>query len=175
LKGKELFHSIQLVKSNLTRKPFEVIYCFWLDILSISQLYWQIIAIFSSMPLSKLASVKSIVLIELYLEPSSILLKPASDRIRTDYTMTGPVFFTGFALFSGKGHERIWKRNTEIFTVSHGILHFRRIRRGLLAKLNSAIDRAHRVLLGANVGLTGASSRANPEKKYWDFHWFSRY
>jgi hypothetical protein len=84
------------------------------------------------MPLSKLASVKSIVLIELYLEPSSILLKPASDRIRTDYTMTGPVFFTGFALFSGKG--------------------------GLKYKVASGIDRALRVLLGSSVGRIGARS-----------------
>ncbi len=45
----------------------------------------------------------------------------------------------------------------------------------MLGKVNSGIDRARRVLPGTRVGLIGTSSRANPDKKYWDFHGFLRY
>jgi hypothetical protein len=46
--------------------------------------------------------------------------------------------------------EPIGTENTKIFTVFHGIWHFRGARGGRLEKVNSGVDRARRVLLGAS-------------------------
>ncbi len=70
---------------------------------------------------------ESIELVEFYLEPVTVSLESA--------------------------HERIRKGNTEILTVFHSIWHFRGARGGRLRKVNSGVDRARRVLLGASVVL----------------------
>ena len=41
--------------------------------------------------------------------------------------------------------------------------------RGLSEKVNSAIDRARRVLFGTIIGPIGTNSQANPFKKYQNF------
>ncbi len=79
---------------------------------------------------------KSIVLVELYMEPSSVTMKPAQERIRGGITEISAVFRHFFC----------------------GVLRFSQARGVQDKKRTPGIDRARRYLLGDSVGLIGASS-----------------